>query len=101
VMIGSDTALDPAARAWFESIGGRIVALPRPDATYGSWFAEHAVTCALQRPDFHLYGTATTATDASALLHDLRNHLLAPRPGHVSPSHQHRPISTVPISTRR
>jgi 2-polyprenyl-6-methoxyphenol hydroxylase-like FAD-dependent oxidoreductase len=61
--------------AWFESIGGRVVTLTQPDHVYGRWFAEHDTTCALQRPDFHLYGTATTAAGARALLADLRRRL--------------------------
>jgi flavoprotein hydroxylase len=76
VTIDTDVnALDPAARAWFESIGGEIVTLPEPDGTYSRWFAEHDCTWALQRPDFHLFGTATSAADASALLEELRRHL--------------------------
>jgi len=77
-LVTNDTdrdALDPAVRAWFESIGGNMVTLPGPDATYGRWFAEHESTWALQRPDFHLYGTATSAAGASALLEDLRRQL--------------------------
>jgi 2-polyprenyl-6-methoxyphenol hydroxylase-like FAD-dependent oxidoreductase len=69
--------IDAVAREWFESIGGRIVALAQPDPIYGSWFAERDVTGALQRPDFHLYGTAMTAAGASALLDDLRCQLSA------------------------
>jgi 2-polyprenyl-6-methoxyphenol hydroxylase-like FAD-dependent oxidoreductase len=68
-------AIDPAARRWFESIGGHVVHLTALDATYGSWFDEHDTTCALQRPDFHLYGTARTEAEASVLLDDLRRHL--------------------------
>ena len=34
-------AIDPRARAWFASIGGRVVALTDPDPTYRRWFAEH------------------------------------------------------------
>jgi 2-polyprenyl-6-methoxyphenol hydroxylase-like FAD-dependent oxidoreductase len=76
VTIDLDTsAIDSAARRWFESIGGKIVRLDRPDALYGRWFIDHDVTCALQRPDFHLYGTATTAALATSLLDDLRAHL--------------------------
>ena len=67
--------VDPAVAAWFETIGGRIVALAEPGPTYGRWFAEHDTTSALQRPDFHLYGTATTPAGANALLEDLRRHL--------------------------
>jgi flavoprotein hydroxylase len=68
-------AIDAAARAWFGSIGGRVVPLPHPDADYGRWFAERDTACALQRPDFHLYGTAVDAAGASRLLDDLRRHL--------------------------
>jgi len=67
--------VDADAKAWFASIGGRIVALAEPDPTYERWFAEHDTTWALQRPDFYLYGTAATLADAAALLFDLRRHL--------------------------
>ncbi len=67
--------IDPDLRAWFENLGGRIVVLTDPDPSYARWFAAHGVAGALQRPDFYLYGTATTAGDASALLDDLRCHL--------------------------
>ena len=33
---------------------------PRDDPVYGRWFSEHDATAALQRPDFHLYGTAAS-----------------------------------------
>lgn len=65
-------SLDTSALDWFESIGGRVVALCDPEPTARVWFADHGVTWALQRPDFHLYGTATNAAGASDLLHDLR-----------------------------
>ncbi len=38
------------------------------------WFAERNVTYALQRPDFHRFGTATTTASASKLLDDLQVH---------------------------
>jgi hypothetical protein len=76
---GSDAAgIDPGGQRWFESIGGRIVTLTEPDAVYGRWFTEHATRWALQRPDFRLYGTATTTTDADELLAHLRRHLAQP-----------------------
>jgi hypothetical protein len=70
-------AIDETTRAWFESIGGRVVPLPDPEPVYGRWFAGHDTAAALQRPDFHLYGTAPTAAAASDLLVDLRHHLTA------------------------
>jgi hypothetical protein len=76
VAVDIDTdAIDASQREWFESIGGRVVRLAPPDVVYGRWFAEHDTVAALQRPDFHLYGTATTAAAASKLLADLRGHL--------------------------
>jgi 2-polyprenyl-6-methoxyphenol hydroxylase-like FAD-dependent oxidoreductase len=75
------TSTDPRARQWFESIGGQIVRVERPQTLYRRWFHEHDVTCALQRPDFHLYGTAATVAGASRLLDDLRAQLeTAPPP---------------------
>ena len=67
--------IDPAQREWFESIGGRIVDIAHPDPVYRGWFTSHDTSAALQRPDFHLYGTAPTAAAAGALLGDLRHQL--------------------------
>jgi flavoprotein hydroxylase len=61
--------------AWFESIGGRVIRLADPDPLFVGWFAEHATSYVLQRPDFYLYGTAQTDEQATALLYDLRLHL--------------------------
>ncbi len=71
---GAVPPLAPDLAAWFARIGGRIVvvadrgagdgahgepaAVDDPDGTYGAWFDAHEVVAALQRPDFHLYGTA-------------------------------------------
>jgi flavoprotein hydroxylase len=70
--------LDPAIDAWFASIGGRSVLAGEADADYQRWFRERDVTWALQRPDFHLYGTAHDAAGAGALLSHLRDRLKAP-----------------------
>ena len=75
--------LDRATAQWFASIGGRIVPVPEADALYGRWFAEHGATAALQRPDFHLYGTAADASQAAALIAGLHATLsteMSPRP---------------------
>lgn len=52
-------ALDPTLLAWFATIGGTVVAVPE----MGDWFARHDVRWALQRPDFHLFGTAADHPD--------------------------------------
>ena len=76
VVLGADVeCIGRDERTWFESIGGRVVALGDPDALFSKWFARHDTTCALQRPDFYLYGTAPTAAAATQLLADLRRHL--------------------------
>jgi 2-polyprenyl-6-methoxyphenol hydroxylase-like FAD-dependent oxidoreductase len=69
--------------AWFAGLGGRVVAVPPgfdADGTYARWFAGRGVVAALQRPDFHVYGTARAATDVAGLLTDLRAALAAPTP---------------------
>ena len=66
--------LDPATRDWFASIGGAVVTVANDDV-YSGWFADHEATAALQRPDFHLYGTAASPDGAAALIDHLRNRL--------------------------
>ena len=76
VVLGADVdAIGRDERSWFESIGGKVVALAEPEPVYVRWFAEHGAACALQRPDFYLYGTAPNAAAATSLLADLRSHL--------------------------
>jgi 2-polyprenyl-6-methoxyphenol hydroxylase-like FAD-dependent oxidoreductase len=67
----ADAPLDPDLAAWFATIGGTVV--PTPEL--GDWFARHDVACALQRPDFHLFGTATDADGTDAMLADLRRQI--------------------------
>jgi hypothetical protein len=67
--------LDPATGAWFASVGGSVVTVVGDDV-YGRWFRDHDATAALQRPDFHLYGTATSPAGASALIEHLRTRLV-------------------------
>ncbi|MDO8363148.1 MAG: bifunctional 3-(3-hydroxy-phenyl)propionate/3-hydroxycinnamic acid hydroxylase [Actinomycetota bacterium] len=68
------------AQAWFTAIGGRVVALDEaePATVQRRWFTEHGCTWALQRPDFHLFGTAADAVEAEQLLNRLRAALGAP-----------------------
>jgi 2-polyprenyl-6-methoxyphenol hydroxylase-like FAD-dependent oxidoreductase len=83
------TAIDADLGAWFASIGGTVVATDAADTTYARWFAEHVCSAALQRPDFHLYGTAGTTTEVASLLEDLRRRLdpdIAPDPSPKGPT---------------
>jgi 2-polyprenyl-6-methoxyphenol hydroxylase-like FAD-dependent oxidoreductase len=78
VTIDRDLTADQLAGAeavWFESIGGRVVVLTDPDPMFRRWFADHATTVALQRPDFYLYGTAADASGAAQLITNLRHAL--------------------------
>jgi 2-polyprenyl-6-methoxyphenol hydroxylase-like FAD-dependent oxidoreductase len=61
---------------WFDAIGGTVVAVDSSDPVFDRWFGEHSARWALQRPDFHLYGTGTDAAGAARLLTDLRSQLL-------------------------
>jgi len=78
VTLGGDE-IGAALRKWFESIGGRVVRLDRPDQTHSRWFTDHDTSWVLQRPDFHVYGTAVSAETASNLLDELRRQLCSDR----------------------
>jgi|SRR5271166_2231518 len=62
--------------AWFVTVGGRTIVIGDEiddlDNTYTEWFQHQGIRAALQRPDFYLFGTATTETDVGELLNDLR-----------------------------
>lgn len=78
VTVGGDpTGIDDEDLHWFTALGGSVVVLERPDPTYDRWFAEHDATWALQRPDFHLYGTAADTAGAAELVGQLRRRLAA------------------------
>ena len=74
---------DDLAR-WFAALGGVIVSvgaggeLGDPDGTYAKWLADHDAVAVLQRPDFHVYGTARAAEgseSAAELVGALRSSL--------------------------
>jgi 2-polyprenyl-6-methoxyphenol hydroxylase-like FAD-dependent oxidoreductase len=67
--------------AWFRSIGGDVVTVASAsdvDGTYARWFAENGCSAVLQRPDFHLYGSAATSEDVAPLLAALQASLADP-----------------------
>ena len=76
VVHGTDPAdIGADEQAWFSTIGGEVVRLTGPDPWFDRWFAEHGSACALQRPDFYLYGTAPDGAAATSLLAHLRKDL--------------------------
>jgi flavoprotein hydroxylase len=70
--------LDTETTAFFASIGGisaHVTAagpLRDVDGSYAKWFAAAGVSAVLQRPDFYIFGTATTDDGAGALVQRLR-----------------------------
>jgi len=75
------TQLDADAAAFFASIGG-ISAHVGPDGpirdvagSYARWFATTRTAVALQRPDFHVFGTSASAHGARELVTHLRRAL--------------------------
>jgi 2-polyprenyl-6-methoxyphenol hydroxylase-like FAD-dependent oxidoreductase len=74
------TALDPALVRWFGTIGGTVVDVAGVAKDLATWFESHDLRWALQRPDFHLFGTAPSSKGASRLLADLRRRLRSRAP---------------------
>jgi flavoprotein hydroxylase len=75
IVVGHAPKIDDEVARWFDTIGGRIVTVAADDPVYGSWSTTHSCTAALQRPDFHLYGTAADPSQTSALLSELRDRI--------------------------
>ena len=71
--------------AFFASLGG-ISAHVAPggpvhdlNGSYARWFAEHGIGVVLQRPDFHVFGTAPTIEGTAGLVSRLWNALTGGR----------------------
>jgi 2-polyprenyl-6-methoxyphenol hydroxylase-like FAD-dependent oxidoreductase len=72
--------LDENTRAFLASIGATVLALTPDtdlDNAYLPRLREHGHAAAIIRPDFYLYGTATSADDLNALINQLRTQLNA------------------------
>jgi 2-polyprenyl-6-methoxyphenol hydroxylase-like FAD-dependent oxidoreductase len=67
--------LDRDLLRWFSAIGGKVVDAREASTDLAVWFDRHDVSWALQRPDFHLFGTAIDVTNAAAMLAELRARL--------------------------
>jgi flavoprotein hydroxylase len=76
ITLGDTPKIDDEVARWFDTIGGRVVTVPADDPVYGIWFTAQTCTAALQRPDFHLYGTAADPSQTGALLSGLRDQIL-------------------------
>jgi hypothetical protein len=72
------TGLPPELVDWLGSLGGAVGRVDGSAPDLLRWFDAHGVRWALQRPDFHLFGTATDAPGAADLLEDLRRQLALP-----------------------
>lgn len=78
--------LDERQRGLLEAIAARVVHVSQAtlsdpdslvdiDATYAKWFTELQVEAILVRPDYYVFGTASTMGDIPALLDDLASRL--------------------------
>ena len=68
-------ALDAELAHWFAALGGEVVRIDPAadvDGTYAAWFAAAGVAAVLQRPDFHVFGSAAGPDDVGPLVADLR-----------------------------
>lgn len=68
----STEELDPQQVAWLNSIGGKVLSAEDLPKNLTDWFEQNDSTWALQRPDFYLFGTASDAAAASAMIADLQ-----------------------------
>jgi 2-polyprenyl-6-methoxyphenol hydroxylase-like FAD-dependent oxidoreductase len=69
--------LDPSLSEWLGSIGGAVVDISETATDLATWFVANDVRWALQRPDFHLYGTASDVAGAAQLVVGLRGKISA------------------------
>lgn len=71
--------LDPEQAAFFAALGGVCAHVGEDgpiadlDGGYRRWFRERGVAVALQRPDFHVFGTASSLSGVTSLVSALRD----------------------------
>lgn len=73
-----EDVLDESRRAFLADVGATVVPLTPDtdlDGAYLPHLREHGHVAAIIRPDFYLYGTATTAQDLAGLVDQLRDQL--------------------------
>jgi 2-polyprenyl-6-methoxyphenol hydroxylase-like FAD-dependent oxidoreductase len=81
---GDDPAaqLDGDAAAFFASLGGISASVgpdgtvSDPDGAYARWFDAAGASVVLQRPDFYVFGTASTPEGVNALVHQMHNAMM-------------------------
>ena len=79
VTVESDlTGFDPELAAWLETVGGAVVVVTSAAPDLAGWFESHGVRWVLQRPDFHIFGSATDLDGAADLVRDVRRQLASP-----------------------
>ncbi len=85
VTSGQSADLVGELAAWFNSIGGRVIAIGSAiedvEGRYGRWFADHGVIAVLERPDFAIFGTAANEQEVIGLVARLRAQLEAGQDG--------------------
>ena len=85
VTSGQSAELVGELAAWFNSIGGRVIAIGSAiedvEGRYGRWFADHGVIAVLERPDFAIFGTAANEQEVIGLVARLRAQLEAGQDG--------------------
>jgi 2-polyprenyl-6-methoxyphenol hydroxylase-like FAD-dependent oxidoreductase len=81
VTAGAAADLGDDLARWFAALGGVVVSvgaggrLGDPDGAYATWLADHGAVAVLQRPDFHVYGTARASGAVAELVGALRSSL--------------------------
>ena len=79
VTVDPDAAdFDASLVDWLDSIGGTVVDVRGTAPDLEAWFVANDALWALQRPDFHVYGTAVDVVGAAQLVEDLRRRLAPP-----------------------
>jgi len=70
-----ERVLDADTRSVLDGLGAQLIAVDAeldPSNTYGAWFDDHDCVAALVRPDFYVFGTASTSETVPDLVRRLK-----------------------------